>query len=277
MPPTGTLAPAERPDLHPPMSPTRSDEQLFDAVLERVRRTVRAAADQVVDFDGGFAASTPSLSVSWTLNRVHLTRATSEAEVAGLAERHQSESHFRHVIVEHPDEALLEACAAAGWTAMRDVVMVLGDFQPRVPDTRPIVELTGAESAGLNRMWIEEDHSDLSDEGVDQLVEMTVREGRHWEERAFGIRSGGRPVAMTKLRIDDEVAWVEDVYTDPAERRQGHGRRLVQHVCGLATESGRDLTCIIADASDWPQHLYAEIGFRPVGFLTALHRRVRTH
>jgi GNAT superfamily N-acetyltransferase len=256
------------------MSPDRSNDDLFEAMLERTRRTIRGVADRVEDIDGGFVASTPSLPVSWTLNRLHLTRSASVEAAIALADRYQSDRDFRHIVVEHdPDDRLAKAFAEATWTVEREVHMVLGGSPAPVTDDDGIVELRGEEGLQLTRRWIEEDHPDLSAAGVAQLVEMTVREGRYWRERVFGIRAEGRPVAMTKLRTDDEVAWVEDVYTDPTARRRGLARRLVAHVTGLAA-TGCAFVCIIADADDWPQHLYTEIGFRSVGYLRAFHRRV---
>ncbi|MGH9007583.1 MAG: GNAT family N-acetyltransferase [Acidimicrobiales bacterium] len=257
------------------MSPDRSDEEVFEAMLERTRRTVRAIADRVEDVEGGFVASTPSLPVAWTLNRLHLTRSASVEAATALADRYLSDRDFRHIVVEHDQrDRLSKAFADADWAVEREVHMVLGAAPAPLADQDEIVELRNEECVELTRMWIEEDHPDLSAGGVGQLVEMTAREGRWWRERVFGIRAGGRAVSMTKLRTDDEVAWVEDVYTDPAARRRGLARRLVTHVTGLAAASGRDFVYIIADASDWPQHLYGEIGFRPVGYLKAFHRSV---
>ena len=66
---------------------------------------------------------------------------------------------------------------------------------------------------------------------------------------------------------------VEDVYTAPEARRRGLARRVVTHVCARARADGAALVFLVADADGFPQHLYAEIGFRPVGMRWLLHRR----
>jgi predicted GNAT family acetyltransferase len=74
------------------------------------------------------------------------------------------------------------------------------------------------------------------------------------------------------LYSDGTVAQVEDVYTVPEERNRGHARKLVTKATEVARASGHELVFIVADADDWPQHLYRRIGFAPIGRTWALHR-----
>ena len=78
-------------------------------------------------------------------------------------------------------------------------------------------------------------------------------------------------LAITKLRTAGGIAQVEDVYTVPEARGRGFARTLVSH--GGRARSGRspDLIFITADDNDWPQQLYARIGFRPLGRIWLFH------
>ena len=63
-----------------------------------------------------------------------------------------------------------------------------------------------------------------------------------WGERSFGVLDdSGAPVALTKLRSREVLAWVEDVYTVPEARNRGFARTLVTYATGLA-RSGRPRT-----------------------------------
>ena len=67
------------------------------------------------------------------------------------------------------------------------------------------------------------------------------------------------------LYSDGTVAQVEDVYTVPEERSRGYARRLVTKAAEVARADGHELVFIVADADDWPQRLYRQIGFEPIG------------
>jgi predicted GNAT family acetyltransferase len=82
----------------------------------------------------------------------------------------------------------------------------------------------------------------------------------------------GSLAAITVLYSDGSVAQVEDVYTVPEERNRGHARALVTKAVEVARAVGYELVFIVADADDWPRHLYRRIGFEPVGRTWALHR-----
>ena len=78
-------------------------------------------------------------------------------------------------------------------------------------------------------------------------------------------------MAITKLRTAGGIAQVEDVYTVPEARGRGFARALVSHAVELARAGDPDLIFITADDNDWPQQLYARIGFRPLGRIWLFH------
>jgi GNAT superfamily N-acetyltransferase len=139
--------------------------------------------------------------------------------------------------------------------------------------TEDVVELDEEQMLVLMRRWLREDDPRVTASCIDHLDECQRREGALWHQRCFGrLGSDGSPAALTKLRSQGNTAWVEDVYTVPEERRQGHARMLVAHATGLARTGGYDLTFLLADDNNWPKHLYAEAGFRPIGLTWTFHR-----
>jgi len=136
--------------------------------------------------------------------------------------------------------------------------------------------LSEAQMLALMRRWQSEEHEGISEDALDQMQEYFRLEGRCWHERSFGVlNSDGHPVAVTKLRRLEGVAWVEDVYTVPEQRRRGFARMLVTHVTDLVRSSQAGLCFIVADDNDWPKHLYAAIGFHSVGTVHTFHRQLR--
>jgi len=239
--------------------------------------TVQTLATEVQSIGPGWIVRTRELPLVWTLNEVHLTHPTTLADALSLTDQHQADLSYRHLVVddETTGAQLERDLGAAGWRADREVLMVLVAPPDREVDTGGVIVLQENEMLGLMRRWIIEDHPGITSEGIDQLVEFTRREGRLRKERRFGVRDkGGSPAAVTKLRSDGKTAWVEDVYTVPEARRRGYARALVTHVTNLARSRAHEVIYIVADDNDWPKHLYANVGFRPIGRRRTFHREV---
>ena len=58
---------------------------------------------------------------------------------------------------------------------------------------------------------------------------------------------------------------VENVATLPEYRKRGLARALVLRAAAESQAAGNDLTFLVADADDWPQHMYEKLGFEAVG------------
>ena len=265
---------------------------------EQLRRTVRALAEVVEEAGPGWSARTPSLPLVHTLNRLHVPARSGAAgeilapadEVLALAEEHQADLGYRHVVVEDEGTArqLVASLGSAGWRVERLVLMALDAVAAGALGARasgaaraggarelfaePVSELTADEAAELMRRWAAEDRLEVVPGVVEQLAVYNDREGRLWSERALGIRQDGTPVALTKYRSNDGVAWLEDVYTVPEARGRGYARTLVTRAAGAAVAAGHGLTFIVADDEDWPKELYRDIGFRPVARSWTFHK-----
>jgi GNAT superfamily N-acetyltransferase len=258
-----------------PKQPGDGDPALMERMLEPVRRTLWSLAESVLPAGPGWALKTRSLPSVWSLNQLRFAGSVSFADAVALADEHQRDLGYRHLVIEDERNGadLERQFGAAGWTADLEVCMVLADPpSPGAPDVE-VSLLSEDQSLSLMRMWLAERHAGISGEALEQLVEYVRREGRLWDEQSFGVvADDGSPLAVTKLRSDATTAWVEDVYTAPEARRRGHARALVTHVTTLAQRARPDLTFIMADDNDWPKHLYASIGFRPVARTHTFHR-----
>jgi GNAT superfamily N-acetyltransferase len=250
--------------------------------LAFLRRTLELASDEVRPIGPAVGFRSPSLAAVWTLNQLRLDSMLSPTQVVAFSEEHQADLPYRHVVVEDPETArsLAPALLADGWAMEREVVMALSGPIVPVPTHDPrVVELSEDEALSLMRRWDTDEHPDASADTIDQLVEAARREGRVWPERRFGVLDHSRsPLSMTKLRSGDDVAHLEDVYTVPEARGRGFARALVTHAAELAggrpDRAGAGCVFIVADEDDWPKNLYAEVGFRPVGWTRTFHLEI---
>jgi len=247
----------------------------MERILMHLRRTVEALADEVLAVDMGWVARTRTTPLVWTLNQICVTAAATPVEAASLAEGHQGDLPYRHIVLEDLANAdrLAATFAAEGWEVGRELYMVLSAPPDREVDTTAVVELSAAQMTDLMRQWLTGERPGVTADGLDQVTEYNLREGRLWNERCLGVLdAGGAPVAITKLRSDGRIGWVEDVYTAPRARELGHARAMVSRAVGLARSTGHEFVFIVADDTDWPKDLYAKIGFRPVGTTMTFHR-----
>ena len=80
--------------------------------------------------------------------------------------------------------------------------------------------------------------------------------------RALALRHEGQIVATGLVMVEDGWAGLFDIVTDPAARRQGFGRRLVDSLLCSARELGARNAYLQVDAGNLPaRRLYAGYGF----------------
>ncbi len=246
--------------------------------LELDRRVLLGGAQRTIKIPEGWVVLDDRLPRIYMLNAV-LLDAPLPAEIdapaiRALAERWLGHLGHRHVTVEDGDagERLAPAMVAAGWERRRTLFMVLRS-DPRDaaadPRARPISETE------LNELMLA--NFEQSDYGPDafpglpqRLVEAQIAIRRGTEALRFGAGEDGGLQSMSTLFLDPDVdgarvAMVEQVGTLPAYRERGLARAAVCAAIAAAAEWGAELITIPTDADDWPQLLYAKLGFEPVG------------
>jgi GNAT superfamily N-acetyltransferase len=122
---------------------------------------------------------------------------------------------------------------------------------------------------------------DTSPELPQRLVDahFAVRSGT--PALGFGAGEDGGLQSMCTLFLDPDVdgtrvAMVEQVGTFPPYRGRGLAKAVVSAAVRAGGEWGADLITVPADADDWPQLIYANLGFDPVGVQAQFTRRLRT-
>jgi predicted GNAT family acetyltransferase len=103
------------------------------------------------------------------------------------------------------------------------------------------------------------------DETVRQLVEAQLGRRRAVEVRYFAAFAGDRIAAYCELFSRDGVGQVESVMCLEEFRGRGLGKAVTARAAAEPVAAGDELTFLVADAADWPQHLYRKLGFREGG------------
>lgn len=261
------------------MATVRTDAHDAAAIATFGERTKRALVrlGGVRELEVGWSIRTPDLRASWSGNHLCCTRASDRATLERMCDEVMADLTYRHLVVEHraTADALEPQLRAGGWSVERDVVMHLEGNPEPARDPRVVGELTEDQMVELMLAWLREEHLGVRDEDAADVGEFSRRVGRVWGERRLGVvASDGAPLAVTKLRIDGTLGWVEDVYTVPGARGNGFATALVTTAARGARDAGCTDVIIVADADDWPQHLYAKLGFRPIGSARVFHRVV---
>jgi GNAT superfamily N-acetyltransferase len=96
---------------------------------------------------------------------------------------------------------------------------------------------------------------------------------RAWLAELDGRVVAGGGVAIvgfqpTPLDPGPRRAWVLNVYTEPAFRRQGLARQIVEHIIAWCREQG--FAAVMLHASDDGRPLYEELGFQPTNEMRLL-------
>jgi GNAT superfamily N-acetyltransferase len=253
----------------------------FDRAVTFQLRGLELIADSVRPIDGGWLVLTPSLPQVWSLNHIRLganagggDAPTTYKAALERAEEHLAALPFRHLVADNDalGQALASPLRREGFGAEREVIMAASGLPQKRARSAAVMEPDEEAMAAIERRWYGEDGRVTAD-AVEHLLEAGKREQRVWHERHFGIAGDdGNLAAITKLRSDGRTAQVEDVYTIPDARGRGFASTLVLHALSLARQEGHDFVFIIADDGDWPKHLYARLGFEPVGRRWAFHK-----
>lgn len=234
---------------------------------------------------GGLVVRHPELYDVHFLNAVLLDAGAAVAPEAlpALADRWLGDLGHRHVVLDDADagERAAAALAPAGWERRRTLYMAFAGDPRSVgadPRARAISE---AEMEALQLQAIREEvpAAALRSGLVARLAarQRALRAGT--PARCFGAGEAGGLQSMCTVFCDEDVggrraAVIAEVGTLASHRGRGLARAAVGAAVAAAGEWGAELVVVSADADDWPQLLYAALGFAPLGRQVSLTRRV---
>jgi ribosomal protein S18 acetylase RimI-like enzyme len=228
------------------------------------QRSMNAAlAERTVPTKHGVAYFADSLPRVWDRNlvAVELGAQASAAELALEAEAVQSAARLRHRKITVDDELgfrLARDFRRRGWTVHEYVVMPLaGDLAEL--DLSATGEIDADRLAPVWRQGIRAYTPD--DETVRQLVAAQRDRTRAVDVRYFAAFADGQIAAYCELFAADGVGQVESVMCLEEFRGRGLGKAVTARAAAESVAAGHELTFLVAEADDWPRHLYERLGF----------------
>lgn len=250
------------------------DEQVFDEVHRE---------------SWGRLFLTPSAPLIWDANWVGIEEVgMSVDQIVAIADEALGGEGFGHrtvCLLDQADgrrigeEVEREAARWPRWEVERTRYMVLrggGNEAVRRPEPGAR-EVRLAEIADLRRALIAEeavpDGAVEREATVDQLFAIDTRYGAAGGDRWFVAPAAGEPLSCCRLLRDGRIGQVEDVGTREHARERGYAKAIVTAAVAAAQAEGDSPIFLTADAADWPQLMYAKLGFEIVGDLTILRRR----
>jgi ribosomal protein S18 acetylase RimI-like enzyme len=239
----------------------------FNEVIGAFRRAEATGADETGAWSGGVWIRTRSLPLVYDANRVIVLEhgfGLSMDAVSAAADEIQSGLPNR--IVEFVDCAgsrdLAAGFARAGWLEESLGVMVRRRQPDRWVDTSEVRVVDQAAMGPARTASMTEEAWELGD-AVAQVREKQERVGRSLPTTHLAVLDGGRVVSYCEVfDLGDGVAQVESVATLPAFRDRGYARAVVTRALELTC--GQRLVFLNMDPGDWPQQLYAKLGFDAV-------------
>lgn len=246
--------------------------------VELDRRVALCAGQRSIEIPQGWVVLSPELPNVHTLNMLILAAPLREAldatVVRALADDWLGHLVHRFVRVEDSEAGLRLAplLRAEGWEQRRTVFMVLDTSRSKTIWDRRAREISEEELDAL--MLANFAHYNYGPEASDNLVRQLVAAQRAMRAGTASLRFGagedGGLQSMCTLFMHPDVsgvrvAMVEEVGTLPTYRGHGLAKAVVSAAVTAAGSWGAQLITVPADADDWPQLLYARLGFEPVG------------
>lgn len=256
--------------------------------------------DEVHQESWGRLFLTPSAPLIWDANWVAIEEVgLSVAQIVAIADEALGGEGFGHRTVGLLDQAYgrrigeeVEAEAAnwPRWEVERTRYMVWrgGALDPALAAGNAEVavrERPLAEIEELRRTLIGESSVPAGvpepEATIDQLFELNRRYGKAGGDRWFTAPAAGdgdtpgagEPLSCCCLLSDGRIGQVEEVGTREDARERGYAKASASAAVAAAQADGNAPIFLTAEAADWPQLMYANLGFETVGDLTVLRRR----
>jgi GNAT superfamily N-acetyltransferase len=239
----------------------------LERILAYLRRTDEAIVDEVRQVPYGTALLTPSLPLVWQLNAVRVDDPAAPVQaVVAAAEEALSDRGHRKLVVHDEDVGgrLARPLAATGWNVYRLLVMVRDRPPERQAPPGTGVEVDRDTGASVLAAFRREQPFGWQEEAITQLAGMDGRYARAGLARDF-VAPRDDPACACRLYTAHGLAQIDEVGTLEARRGHGHATAAVLAAADTALAEGCDPVFLLTDAADWPQQLYRQLGFSPIG------------
>ena len=233
------------------------------------------AAPQSSAIPEGWLVRNDALAAVHDLNSLVISHGDDAARLQALAADWQPGLAHRCVIVDDDDGTrLAPALESAGWLCQRTLLMALTAGRAAAGRDPRVRELSESELDAAQLAYFQsENHGPYASARLPRLLadaNAAMRAGTP-ATRLGAVPTGADEIASICTLFCDvdvngaRVAMVEAVATLREHRGQGLARAVLGAAIAAARAWTADLIVVAADADDWPQLLYASLGFVPIG------------
>ena len=222
-------------------------------------------------FRWGNARFTPELADIWDANFLRVERSDDRLTAPALiaeADRVMEPRGYAHRKVVAPDEAVGAKLAvgfeAAGWDVTKLVLMV-HNGEPVSVSGMQVDEVVEAVHAAAKDEFNRRDPYIAEQDVIVQMRALARRVSEATDKRCFAAYVDGAIASVCELYSDGLTAQIEDVATLEEHRGKGLATAVVLRALHEAQTWGHEMVFLVADADDWPKHMYAKLGFEDAG------------
>jgi ribosomal protein S18 acetylase RimI-like enzyme len=242
----------------------------FERAFALQRWVLETSSTRTVDLPWGTAFFHDEFPLKYDANLALLDRPLGTSSVESVDEVMEDlYAGFRHREIEvRSDEdadRLAMGLAERGYAVESLVVMAHRRDPDREPGVGQVDEVDAATIRDLH-MEITRRESWGKEPGIAEIM-VAHRDalGASIGARIFAQRVDGHLAGSCELYLHGDVAQIEDVGTLEEFRGRGVARNVVLRAADEARSAGASLVFLFADGNDWPQHLYARLGFDVLG------------
>ncbi|UED87309.1 GNAT family N-acetyltransferase [Streptomyces profundus] len=264
--------------------PTTQRPAAADAELPRIQGFLadfaRRQAQHATPLPGGFAVRDDALPHSRADNQIFVDQPVVDAgALPTLADEALAGLPHRLITVLHDQagQAVAPTLVAAGYEHSVYLLMLHTGPVPKPGSTAREAEEVDLDAlrGPIARRW-RGFLPDAEDEVIRQLVDRRLARRRGAEAVHFiaSRDEDGEAACWADLYADPAtgVAQIEDVLTDEARLRRGHGNAVLAEALRRAEGAGCATRFLIADADDWPRHWYERLGFTTIAHAHSFER-----
>lgn len=251
-----------------------SSEATFDRLVTAEFDSLKQLAPEIVEFDYGWAALDPSLPLIWAANFVAIDDPEASPQVVAeftdeiLGSRGME---HRQIYVCHTDQEagtnLVSSLASndEAWEVGAEIYMPLTDEPTKHAETSGR-QVDGSELIEARTDLIVDRNGELATpEVIRQLLEFEERFPDH-----LWFAAGDPPDGFCQLlRHPGDIGQIETVGTMRRSRGRGLATGAILAAVAHSKSRGDGTIYVVATADDWPQHLYARLGFEASGTLAS--------
>lgn len=190
------------------------------------------------------------------------------SELIAEADRLMGPRELAHRKIVVPEETIGRSLAPefedAGWDANR-LVFMIHNGEPAPTAEVPVDEIVEAVHTAAKDEFNRRDPYISEQDVVAQMRGLARRISEATDKRCFAAYVDGTIASVCELYSDGITAQIEDVTTLEEHRNKGLARAVVLRALTEAQAWGHETVFLVADADDWPKHLYTKVGFEEAG------------